>query len=51
MADEVHGLSWVTKADPRGSFGPQAGSGSGSGGGTEAECGFGSEVQSPAAAP
>lgn len=51
MADGVHGLSWVTTADPRGSFGPRAGSGSGSGDGTEAGCGFGSEVRSPAAAP
>lgn len=51
MADGVHGEFWVTTADLRGSFGPRAGSGSGMGCGTEAGCGFGSEVQSPAAAP
>lgn len=51
MADGVHGAFWVTTANHHGSFGPRAGSGSGMGGGTESGCGFGSEVQSPAAAP
>lgn len=51
VEDGVHDASGVTRGDLHGSFGPQAGSGSGLGGGTEAGCGFGSEVRSPAAAP
>lgn len=51
VEDGAHDASGVTRADLHGIFGPQVGSGSGLGGGTEARCGFGSEVQSPAAAP
>lgn len=51
MVDEVQSAFWVTTADYHGSFGPRAGSGSVMAGGTESGCGFGSQVQSPAAAP
>lgn len=51
MADCVHGAFGETTADLHESFGPLAGPGSALGDGTEAGCGFGSAVRSPAAAP